>query len=93
MSAPRKIFPQKLEAYWTWDARIVGTGHTPADDHHLTVMEGLLIPGRVDLVFPMSDAIRGLTDYAKGLQGDPHRLPLFEASRIGVTLKWEDIKA
>jgi hypothetical protein len=87
-----KIFPQRLEAYWAWDGRIVGTGQTPAGDHHLTVMEGLLIPGRVDLVFPMYDAVAYLKDHARGLRDDKHSIPLFEASSISVTLKWENIK-
>jgi hypothetical protein len=69
------------EAYWTWDARIVGMGSTPAQDKHLTVVRGLRVPTRLHLLFPVDVAYEKMTEYNKTLT-DPHSLPVLAMTRI-----------
>jgi hypothetical protein len=45
-----------LSFYWTWDARRIGMGRTPAEDDVFTTMEGLTIPTAVTLDFPVGKA-------------------------------------
>ncbi len=78
-----------LLAYWMWDARIVGSGQSPADDRHAVIMQGLVLPTRVNLVFPMEDARK---------QADPKLLkrfmgiPSLDMTRIGVHIKLRETR-
>jgi hypothetical protein len=46
----------RLEAKWLWDGRIVGTAERQVDDDIFTVMEGLTVPTKVSLIFPVYKA-------------------------------------
>lgn len=52
----REVVQVRLEAKWLWDTQIVGIAERQKDDDVLTVMEGLTVPTKVSLVFPVDKA-------------------------------------
>lgn len=77
----------RIESRWNWDGRIVGLGQTPRLDRHMTVMENIIPPTRLSLVFPIDQAISLQRNQPiRGMNPDDG-LPLYMATRVGVDIR------